>query len=1519
MDLLSQQPLYSTEPETKGFDLSSGNKWIYPENYPIREYQFTIVKTALFHNTLVCLPTGLGKTFIAAVVMYNFWRWYPSGIIVFLAPTKPLVAQQIEACHDIMGIPISQTIELTGAINQKQREIAWRNKRVIFATPQTFQNDIEKGIVKTELIKCVVIDEAHKALGKHSYSESIRLLRESNRYYRLLALSATPGSKLDAVQDVIRNLHITHLELRDDTSPDITPYINERKLEIIPVGLGDDLTRFHERYIVIMDPHFRVLLKNNILRGATSNISKGRLFLLRKEFMCRQNKPYNYGSIMKTLNILLTMCHANDLLINHGLRAFVHFYQNHADKFWLKDEPDLSALLNEINEFIGPFPDIKSLTNDDDDTCNIPDNIVFGHEKFYKLRELLITHFKSSEAKNADTRAIVFIEFRDIVNEVFILLLQLRPLIRPQVFVGQAGLKQKQQKKALDDFRNNYVNVLISTSVGEEGLDVGEVDLIVCFDILQHSPTRLVQRMGRTGRKRDGHIIVLVTDGREYKTLKSALAKRDSLNNKVLHSSGIIDALGEVSPRMIPAELNPECLKMRITVIPTTPGSRKMRKNVGTKVKKSRIIKDNEKKVKNVLNPISGDKNTNSSKTTQSAMMKFLIAGSNHDNVTQDNDVIDMRIEEVHPVQFQSQLHRNNLIRIKPSDVKLLSSDNQSIEFLTLCALKQSKKDINTEKTLLNMGKISYIPEYSFDNSDPFCNIEIPPLSILDCIKTLDEYIPSTVDDYVEIENDEIWEHDHFSNYADNSRCPELILTNGRFEDILDDISDSDETVFSVDESFTHEPVDWGNNEQAEDDVIQENNDDTINKKNLMNSIVIGGAFEDILDESSDESVLEPPKISSHAPETNNYLLKNEITTNCIDLISEEKDEVPIISLISPECKDEENDPNNLHENVLSNCSVKNSLDKEEKIEEKNKVCSMDFDLNMSMDFQSDSWDNDSTQIHIKSTKISNSNPIKSQNNEEMSLPSEDLIIDNKKSQEMRRIDEEEVNNAMNNSPNSPELIKSTQRYTNMKLNTTQEHLLISESAKENANEANCSDDDMFGVESLLIDSDFEDQLSAVEDMNIINKATENTNIINENIHEDKTHECIDKITVEQTDKVKIVNNEKKSIDDLKPKLSKPNSVSDNEFVDDFEWNSDFEILSAPLNKSKYFQSNSNKTSKPSSSPNEPPSNIPENSTKPPTEINKENNILQPKANNKFNIHQKFISKIRSKFQENLDSDDDFTSTKIEEGRVFRKLENTFSDDDEFTSDPSRSVADNKFGHSSNRSAPKSTSIKHFDKFVALKNFSSKSKVDTATKPSWIETRKSSSLDSFPRKKPCRRNQDKVKCVFINDEAEVSSDGTESLGTSGDDTECDDELASFVSHSQYNDTAVDMRAHYLQSLRSPRQPGRFLIKKPKTPPPNIEIYSQPIPDEPNTYLYDSFCVRGDSDATEYSDHSLREVSILTEVERKLKRKKRKRKNSSESSQAKRKRIVINVSDDTSEDETEKLRAEIVVQSKILKK
>jgi len=68
--------------------------------------------------------------------------------------------------------------------------------------------------------------------------------------------------------------------------------------------------------------------------------------------------------------------------------------------------------------------------------------------------------------------------------------------------------------QVMREFREGGYNTLVSTCIGEEGLDIGDVDLIVCFDA-HKSPIRLVQRMGRTGRKRQGRIVMLVTEGKE--------------------------------------------------------------------------------------------------------------------------------------------------------------------------------------------------------------------------------------------------------------------------------------------------------------------------------------------------------------------------------------------------------------------------------------------------------------------------------------------------------------------------------------------------------------------------------------------------------------------------------------------------------------------------------------------------------------------------------------------------------------------------------------------------------------------------------------------------------------------------------------------------------------------------------------------------------------------------------------------------------------------------------------------
>ncbi|XP_073853418.1 Fanconi anemia group M protein isoform X10 [Macaca fascicularis] len=112
-------------------------------------------------------------------------------------------------------------------------------------------------------------------------------------------------------------------------------------------------------------------------------------------------------------------------------------------------------------------------------------------------------------------------------------------------------------------FRDGGYNTLVSTCVGEEGLDIGEVDLIICFDS-QKSPIRLVQRMGRTGRKRQGRIVVILSEGREERIYnqsqsnKRNICKAISSNRQVLH-------FYQRSPRMVPDGINPKLHKMFIT------------------------------------------------------------------------------------------------------------------------------------------------------------------------------------------------------------------------------------------------------------------------------------------------------------------------------------------------------------------------------------------------------------------------------------------------------------------------------------------------------------------------------------------------------------------------------------------------------------------------------------------------------------------------------------------------------------------------------------------------------------------------------------------------------------------------------------------------------------------------------------------------------------------------------------------------------------------------------------------
>ncbi|XP_077909762.1 Fanconi anemia group M protein [Halichoerus grypus] len=573
--------------ENGGFCTSAGSLWIYPTNCPVRDYQLHMARTSLFCNTLVCLPTGLGKTFIAAVVMYNFYRWFPSGKVVFMAPTKPLVTQQIEACYRVMGIPQSHMAEMTGSTQAITRKEIWRNKRVLFLTPQVMVNDLSRGACPAAEIKCLVIDEAHKALGNYAYCQVVRELVKYTNHFRILALSATPGSDIKAVQQVITNLRIGQIELRSEDSPDILPYSHERRVEKLVVPLGEELAAIQKAYIQVLEVFASSLIQKNVLmRRDIPNLTKYQIILARDQF--RKNPSPNIvgiqqGIIEGEFAICISLYHGYELLQQMGMRSLYFFLCGIMDgtkgmtraKNELSRNEDFMKLYNHL-EYMFAHTRGTSANGFSTTQKGVKDKKFFySHPKLKKLEEVVVEHFKSwntqntSEKKCDETRVMIFSSFRDSVQEIAEMLLQHQPLIRVMTFVGHAsgksmkGFTQKEQLEVVKQFRSGGYNTLVSTCVGEEGLDIGEVDLIICFDA-QKSPIRLVQRMGRTGRKRQGRIVVILAEGREERTYNQSQSNKRSIykaisgNRQVLH-------FYQGSPRMVPDGINPELHKMFIT------------------------------------------------------------------------------------------------------------------------------------------------------------------------------------------------------------------------------------------------------------------------------------------------------------------------------------------------------------------------------------------------------------------------------------------------------------------------------------------------------------------------------------------------------------------------------------------------------------------------------------------------------------------------------------------------------------------------------------------------------------------------------------------------------------------------------------------------------------------------------------------------------------------------------------------------------------------------------------------
>ncbi|KAH8164795.1 hypothetical protein CIB48_g3443 [Xylaria polymorpha] len=548
--------------------------WIYPTNLgPTRDYQFSIVKNGLFNNTLVALPTGLGKTFIAATVMLNYFRWMKTAKLIFVAPTKPLVSQQVDACFHIAGIPRSQTTLLTGEVTPALRAEEWSSKRVFFMTPQTLENDLSSGFADPKSVGLLVVDEAHRATGNYSYVKVVTFLRRFSQSFRILALTATPGSKVEAVQEVIDGLGISHVEIRTENSLDIIPYVHQRDEDIIVLDPSDDIILIKDLFSKALQPLVDKLSSQNAYYGRDPMaLTTYGLVKARKDWMAGPGRNANQGvkfMMMALFALLSSLAHAIKLLSFHGIKPFYDSLTQFRDEIESKGQKG-SKYKRQIVEDAS-FQDM--MTKMDRWVRN--DNFV-GHPKLTHLSNTVLNHFMDAgdgreNSASSNTRIIVFSEYRDSAEEIVRVLNRHQPLIKAAVFVGQAdskrseGMKQAEQIQRIQKFKDGEFNVLVATSIGEEGLDIGQVDLIICYDA-SASPIRMLQRMGRTGRKRAGRVVLLLMRGKEEDNYAKSKDGYEKMQSMICDGSRF-NFRHDLSTRIVPRDIRPE-VDMKAVEIP---------------------------------------------------------------------------------------------------------------------------------------------------------------------------------------------------------------------------------------------------------------------------------------------------------------------------------------------------------------------------------------------------------------------------------------------------------------------------------------------------------------------------------------------------------------------------------------------------------------------------------------------------------------------------------------------------------------------------------------------------------------------------------------------------------------------------------------------------------------------------------------------------------------------------------------------------------------------------------------